>query len=157
MPQVCTFEHSFIRLSPLFFSLWFHCFIIPSILILLFISYYFQLFSTLLTCAHILLSLCFPLLLIFASNCIALYSLCSSQSYLHHFLHNLVTGVKDYCERYGSNIEKICREADPRAMSGKTAEKIHEAMCNIVPVDKLEDRRVWRDKKLGELFKLEQS
>ena len=63
--------------------------------------------------------------------------------------------MKDYCERYGSNIERICREeGGPRAMAGQTAEKIHEAMCNIVPVDKLEDRREWRDSKLGELFKL---
>ena len=69
----------------------------------------------------------------------------------------LLIGVKDYCERYGSNIEKICKEGGTRTMSGKTAEKIHEAMCNIVPVDKLEDRRVWRDTKLGELFKLEHS
>ena len=72
-----------------------------------------------------------------------------------HLFCLCLTGVKDYCERYGSNIEKICKEGNARTMSGKTAEKIHEAMCNIVPVDKLEDRRLWRDTKLGELFKLE--
>ncbi|XP_065057577.1 lambda-crystallin-like [Rhopilema esculentum] len=70
-------------------------------------------------------------------------------------MHLNAAGVKDYCERYGSNIERICREeGGPRTMAGQTAEKIHEAMCNIVPVDKLEERREWRDSKLGELFKL---
>ena len=65
-------------------------------------------------------------------------------------------GVKDYCNRYGSNIEKVCEEeGGPRSLQGETAEQIHKAMCNIIPIDKLDERRQWRDDKLAELFKLE--
>ncbi len=64
--------------------------------------------------------------------------------------------MKDYCERYGSNIVKICEEeGGPRPLVGETTEKIHKAMCDIIPVEKLDERRRWRDGKLGELFRLE--
>eukprot|EP00112_Aurelia_sp_Birch-Aquarium-sp1_P023394 Seg696.1 transcript_id=Seg696.1/GoldUCD/mRNA.D3Y31 product=Lambda-crystallin protein_id=Seg696.1/GoldUCD/D3Y31 len=73
-------------------------------------------------------------------------------------IHLNAAGVKDYCERYGSNIEKICtEEGGPRPLKGETAEKIHNAMCDVIPVEKLDERRKWRDTKLGELFKLQNS
>lgn len=42
-------------------------------------------------------------------------------------------------------------------MAGKTAEEIHQAMCNVIPIEQLDDRRKWRDEKLGELFKQDSS
>lgn len=65
---------------------------------------------------------------------------------------NAPGGVKDYCERYASSIEKVSSEqSDVRSWSGPTADKIHEAMCESLPVDSLEKRREHRDKRLAAL------
>ena len=64
-------------------------------------------------------------------------------------------GVKDYCERYGKNIVRVCEEeGGPRPFEGRTMNEIHQAMCKLVPVEKLDERRKWRDERLGELSKL---
>ena len=31
---------------------------------------------------------------------------------------------------------------------------LHESMCSVIPLDKLGERRVWRDKRLAALAKL---
>jgi hypothetical protein len=65
-----------------------------------------------------------------------------------------ILGILDYCEKYGSNIEKICEDqGGSRKLHGsKTAQVVHDAMCeSSVPVDELEERRTWRDKRLAAL------
>ena len=60
--------------------------------------------------------------------------------------------MKDYCTRYGANIENVCKEQlNTRPFTGSTMEKVHEAMCNRVPVESLPERREWRDKRLAAL------
>ena len=53
--------------------------------------------------------------------------------------HPLVTGVADYCERYGENITAVCAEqCDSRPLKGSpTAQVIHDAMRKEVPLDQL--------------------
>jgi len=65
---------------------------------------------------------------------------------------NAPNGVKDYCNRYGANIEVVSKEqSDTRSWSGETAEKVHEEMCKKIPVDSLPERRNLRDKRLAAL------
>ncbi|XP_057307313.1 lambda-crystallin-like [Hydractinia symbiolongicarpus] len=65
---------------------------------------------------------------------------------------NAPQGVKDYCERYGANIEVISKEqSDTRSWSGTTVDRIHEAMCKTMPVESLPKRRELRDKRLAAL------
>ncbi|CAB3987100.1 lambda-crystallin-like [Paramuricea clavata] len=69
-------------------------------------------------------------------------------------MHMNAGGILDYCEKYGSNIEKICEEqGESRQLhDSNTAQVVHDAMCNAsVPVEKLEERRTWRDKRLAAL------
>lgn len=69
-------------------------------------------------------------------------------------MHLNAGGILDYCEKYGANIEKICEEqCQSRQLHGSsTARVIHDAMCqSSVPVEKLDERRAWRDKRLAAL------
>lgn len=70
-----------------------------------------------------------------------------------------LSGIRDYCERYGANIETICHEqGSPRPLSGATLDKLEEDCNRIVPLDKIDERRKWRDERLAALsiHKLEQ-
>jgi hypothetical protein len=70
-----------------------------------------------------------------------------------------LAGVRDYCERYGANIEKICEEqGGPRPLSGTTLDKVEEAFSQEIPLEKLNERRKWRDERLAALtvHKMEQ-
>lgn len=69
-------------------------------------------------------------------------------------MHLNATGILDYCEKYGANIEKICEEqAGPRQLhDSNTAKVVEEAMCEAsAPLDKLDERRAWRDERLASL------
>ena len=69
-------------------------------------------------------------------------------------MHLNAGGILDYCVKYGSNIEKICEnQSGSRQLHGSnTARVIHDAMCKTsVPVDNLDERRTWRDKRLAAL------
>ena len=62
------------------------------------------------------------------------------------------TGIRDYCQRYGGNIQKVCEEeGGPRPLAGKTLDTVEEALCQMIPLDKLGDRRKWRDERLAAL------
>lgn len=66
----------------------------------------------------------------------------------------IIPGILDYCEKYGANIENICTEQglSRRLAGSNTAHVVHNAMCQAsAPVEKLEERRAWRDKRLSEL------
>lgn len=65
---------------------------------------------------------------------------------------NAPGGVRDYCERYGKNIETVCKDQlNVRTFGGKTGESVHEAMSSKIPVETLSERCAWRDKRLAAL------
>lgn len=67
-------------------------------------------------------------------------------------MHLNATGMQDYCERYGDNILTVCRTQEPpRPLSGTTLETVRQAMERRVPLDKLDERRKWRDSRLAAL------
>lgn len=64
-------------------------------------------------------------------------------------------GMKDYLERYGSTIESVSKELSPLPSwkvenSGEFLRQIDE----MVPLDKLKERRAWRDARLAAIAKL---
>ena len=66
-----------------------------------------------------------------------------------------VTGIEDYCERYGENIVRICKEqGGPRQMSGKALDALKQKMEQRIPLDQLEERRKLRDGRLAALARL---
>ena len=65
-------------------------------------------------------------------------------------------GVVDYCERYGENIKRVCveqQELGARDLSGPTLEMVASYLNSKIPLDKLEERRAWRDGWLKALSK----
>ncbi|KAI6661173.1 Lambda-crystallin-like isoform X1 [Oopsacas minuta] len=57
-------------------------------------------------------------------------------------------GAVDYCQKYGDNIKKICleqQELGARDLSGPTLDKVSQYLNSKIPIDKLEERRAWRD------------
>eukprot|EP01136_Pigoraptor_vietnamica_P018761 Opistho-1_new@5556 len=65
---------------------------------------------------------------------------------------NAPEGVDDYCRRYGEGIFRVCEtQKDPRKMEGAAVQEINEAMRRQVPLDKLPQRREWRDAQLAAL------
>ena len=66
------------------------------------------------------------------------------------------TGIKDYCERYAAgavNVQKETFQQIPVLYDTETAMKIEEEFQTTLPVDKLQDRRKWRDGMLAGLAK----
>jgi len=69
--------------------------------------------------------------------------------------HLNAEGIKSYCDRYGDMIYRISSTMGPvEKFEGETLEKLTEAMDSAVPLDTLEERRRWRDKRLCALAKL---
>lgn len=67
-------------------------------------------------------------------------------------MHLNAPGINKYCQFYGDNILRVCETQEPpRALSGPTLETVSKAMEGKVPLDKLEERRRWRDKRLAAL------
>jgi len=72
--------------------------------------------------------------------------------------HLNAEGILNYCDRYGESIDRIVNDfGPPPQMSGSTAERISAELTALVPVDKLEERRRWRDERLAELARLKRS
>ncbi|KAK3747778.1 hypothetical protein QZH41_008805 [Actinostola sp. cb2023] len=74
-------------------------------------------------------------------------------------MHLNANGIRDYCDRYGANIEKVCQEqGGPRPLTGATLDRLEEDFNRVVPLDKLDERRKWRDERLAALMvhKMEQ-
>lgn len=64
----------------------------------------------------------------------------------------LFVGIRDYCDRYGANIENICEEqGGPRPLSGDTLDKLEKELSKTMPLVQLNERRELRDKRLGAL------
>ena len=65
-------------------------------------------------------------------------------------------GIKDYCERYAQgavNVQNETFQQIPVLYDTETATKIQEEFQTSLPVDKLQDRRKWRDSMLAGLAK----
>lgn len=71
--------------------------------------------------------------------------------------HLNANGFLDYCDRYADGIFNVSETFGPNPrMEGRLSEKIHEDLCKITPLDKLPDKRAWRDENLAILSKLKQ-
>lgn len=67
-------------------------------------------------------------------------------------IHLNANGVEDYCHRYGANITTVCEsEVPPRSLAGPTLEALSTSLGSRIPLEKLEERRKWRDMRLGAL------
>lgn len=70
------------------------------------------------------------------------------------------TGITDYCKRYADgafNVQKETFKQVPVRYDVATAEKVQAEYDQTIPLDKIPDRRRWRDKRLAELSKLKKS
>ena len=67
----------------------------------------------------------------------------------------LIIGMKDYCERYGETIYQTVQNFGPNPKwHGEVFDKISADLEKIIPLDKLTERRQWRDNRLISLAKL---
>ncbi|KAL3837476.1 hypothetical protein ACJMK2_022830 [Sinanodonta woodiana] len=64
-------------------------------------------------------------------------------------------GIKDFCERYSKDIYTLQESfGPPIALEGELIDKVQEQMEKAIPLDKLEERRKWRDDRLSALARL---
>ena len=58
-------------------------------------------------------------------------------------------------DRYGETIYNVSESFGPTPkMGGAAAEQIHKELCEKVPIEKLQERRKWRDARLAALAKV---
>lgn len=63
--------------------------------------------------------------------------------------------MKDFCSMYGEPLYELQRQSGPPIrLEGAPLEKIQEELERQIPLDKINERREWRDQKLVELYKL---
>lgn len=66
--------------------------------------------------------------------------------------HLNAEGMKKYCEHYANGIYNVSKSFGPvLKFEGETAENITEQLNAICPLDKLQERRAWRDTALTKL------
>ena len=68
-----------------------------------------------------------------------------------------ISGIEDYFERYGAGIASVVDTFGPSpswSSTSETSRKMHEQMTKKIPLDKLEERRQWRNQCLAGLAKL---
>ena len=67
-------------------------------------------------------------------------------------MHLNATGINEYCERYGDNIVTVCEtQTQPRPLNGPTLSVVTESMERKIPLEKMKERRKWRDDRLAAL------
>lgn len=67
-------------------------------------------------------------------------------------MHLNANGIEDYCKRYGENIMTVCEtQSPPRSLDGPVLDTVKKDMEKVVPLDKLDERRKWRDDRLAAL------
>lgn len=74
-----------------------------------------------------------------------------------YFLY--ITGIVDYCKRYSEGAVKVQDQTFkqiPVLYDVPTAEKIQAEYNQTMPLDKIQDKRRWRDDRLAALAKLKQ-
>jgi len=69
--------------------------------------------------------------------------------------HLNALGMKEYFEKYAQGVYDVCMDSGPvPKMEGKTADLIAEVMTQKIPIEKLPERRKWRDERLIALSQL---
>lgn len=69
--------------------------------------------------------------------------------------HLNAEGMKNYCERYAKTINAVSHTFGPiPKMEGAQADVVSKQLEDMVPIEKLPDRRVWRDTCLMKLSQL---
>ncbi len=72
--------------------------------------------------------------------------------------HLNAEGFASYCSRYGPSIYEVSKTMKPpQKLEGPTAEKIAQQLEKMTPLDKLAERRRWRDESLIKLSQLKKS
>ena len=68
-------------------------------------------------------------------------------------MHLNANGVVDHAVVYGPNITRICESQTPARdlLSGHTLDHVKTTMEAKIPLDKLNERRKWRDRRLSAL------
>jgi len=69
--------------------------------------------------------------------------------------HLNAEGMLNYSERYSKTMYAVSQTmGETPLMAGPQAKVVHDQLCQMTPVDKLPQRRAWRDKCLTALAKL---
>jgi L-gulonate 3-dehydrogenase len=69
--------------------------------------------------------------------------------------HLNAAGLGDYLARYSDGIYNVSKDCQPLLrIQGEAAQLIADAMTHEVPIDKLTEKRAWRDTCLVELAKI---
>lgn len=69
--------------------------------------------------------------------------------------HLNAAGMADYLERYSNGIYNVSRDCQPLLrLEGEAAQQIVDTMTHEVPIEKLNEKRAWRDMCLIELAKV---
>lgn len=64
----------------------------------------------------------------------------------------LIPGMENYCERYAPTIYSVSQSMGPTPhMEGETLEVVQKQLCDRIPLEKLQERRQWRDACLTKL------
>nr|XP_040220092.2 lambda-crystallin homolog [Anopheles coluzzii] len=72
--------------------------------------------------------------------------------------HLNAEGMLNYCDRYCNTIYAVSETMGPTPrMEGKVAEQVAKEMEEMVPIDKLPERRAWRDACLTKLAQLKKT
>lgn len=67
-------------------------------------------------------------------------------------------GMLDWGRKYGADILRVCQSfGGPEPFEGLTVNKMQSEMVKYLPLDKLNERRKWRDARLSALAKLKSS
>lgn len=71
--------------------------------------------------------------------------------------HLNAEGMENYCERYAPTIYAVSQSMGPIPhMQNETLKTVHKQLCDSVPIEKLQERRQWRDACLTKLSVLKQ-
>lgn len=72
--------------------------------------------------------------------------------------HLNAEGFKDYCSRYTESMHNVCKTFKPiPKITGPTADNIADQLEANTPVDKLAEKRIWRDVSLMKLAQLKKN
>lgn len=68
-------------------------------------------------------------------------------------MHLNADGIVDYCKRYADGAYRVCQTMTPPPIQYdiSTAEKVLEVFQSTIPLDKIAERRQWRDNRLAAL------
>lgn len=72
--------------------------------------------------------------------------------------HLNAEGFKNYCSRYSDSMYDVCKTFKPiPKITGSTADNIADQLEKITPIEKLPEKRIWRDLSLMKLSQLKKN